>query len=112
MEVLILGVYFEIFLFRMKWSKIRVRIIHGRVLYTGKYGTCFQSIFHSFMYSFLYSVSWINKAMNIQVQIRLMAIELQLLLALPPACLKLGHSQKLTPCFNICTMVVSYPTKL
>ena len=38
MEVLILGVYFEIFLFRMKWSKIRVRIIHGRVLYTGKYG--------------------------------------------------------------------------
>ena len=38
MEVLILGVYLEIFLFRIKWSKIRVRIIHGRALYTGKYG--------------------------------------------------------------------------
>ena len=38
MEVLILGVYLEIFLFRIKWSKIRVRITHGRVLYTGKYG--------------------------------------------------------------------------
>ena len=37
MEVLILGVYLEIFLFRIKWSKIRVRIIHGRALYTGKY---------------------------------------------------------------------------
>ena len=39
MEVLILGVYLQIFLFRIKWSKIRVRIIHGRALYTGKYGT-------------------------------------------------------------------------
>ena len=39
MEVLIFGVYLEIFLFRIKWSKIRVRIIHGRTLYTGKYGT-------------------------------------------------------------------------
>ena len=38
MEVLILGVYLEIFLFRIKWSKIRVRIIHGRALYMGKYG--------------------------------------------------------------------------
>ena len=42
MEVLILGVYLEIFLFRIKWSKIRVRIIHGRALYTGKYGTAEQ----------------------------------------------------------------------
>ena len=32
------GVYLEIFLFRIKWSKIRVRIIHGHALYTGKYG--------------------------------------------------------------------------
>ena len=38
MEVLILGVYLEILLFRIKWSKIRVRIIHERALYTGKYG--------------------------------------------------------------------------
>ena len=38
MEVLILGVYLEIFFFRITWSKIRVRIIHGRALYTGKYG--------------------------------------------------------------------------
>ena len=38
MEVLILGVYHEIFFFRIKWSKTRVRIIHGRALYTGKYG--------------------------------------------------------------------------
>ena len=38
MEVLILGVYLEIFFFRIMWSKIRVRIIHGRALYTGKYG--------------------------------------------------------------------------
>ena len=39
MEVLILGVYLEIFFFRITWSKIRVRIIHGRALYTGKYGS-------------------------------------------------------------------------
>ena len=38
MEVLILGVYLEIFFFRITWSKIRVHIIHGRALYTGKYG--------------------------------------------------------------------------
>ena len=38
MEVLILGVDLEIFLFRIKWSKIRVHIIHGRALYMGKYG--------------------------------------------------------------------------
>ena len=29
MEVLILGVYFENFFFRITWSKIRVRIIHS-----------------------------------------------------------------------------------
>ena len=38
-EVLILGVYLEIFFFRITWSKIRVRIIHGHALCTGKYGT-------------------------------------------------------------------------
>ena len=38
MEVLILGVYLEISIFRIKWSKIRVRIVHRRALYTGKYG--------------------------------------------------------------------------
>ena len=38
MEVLILGVYLEIFFFRITRSKVRVRIIHGRALYTGKYG--------------------------------------------------------------------------
>ena len=37
MEVLILGVYLEIFFFRITRSKVRVRIIHGRALYTGKY---------------------------------------------------------------------------
>ena len=37
MEVLILGVYLEIFFFRITRSKIRVRIIHGRALYTVKY---------------------------------------------------------------------------
>ena len=48
MEVLILGVYLEIFLFRIKWSKIRVRIIHGRALYTGKYGSYLcNSSFHT-----------------------------------------------------------------
>ena len=45
MEVLILGVYLEIFFFRITWSKIRVRIIHGRALYTGKYGTMLISVF-------------------------------------------------------------------
>ena len=44
MEVLILGVYLEIFFFRITWSKIRVRIIHGRALYTGKYGIIFVGI--------------------------------------------------------------------
>ena len=29
----------QLFFSRITWSKIRVRIIHGRVLYTGKYGT-------------------------------------------------------------------------
>ena len=38
MEVLILGICHEIFFFEKKSSKIRVRIIHGRALYTGKYG--------------------------------------------------------------------------
>ena len=38
MEVLPLGVYLEIFFFRITWSKIRVRIIHRLALYTGKYG--------------------------------------------------------------------------
>ena len=38
MEVLILGICHEIFLFGKKRSKIRVRIIHRRALYTGKYG--------------------------------------------------------------------------
>ena len=39
MEVLILGICHEIFFFGKKRSKIRVRIIHRRALYTGKYGT-------------------------------------------------------------------------
>ena len=39
MEVLILGICHEIFSFGKKRSKIRVRIIHRRALYTGKYGT-------------------------------------------------------------------------
>ena len=43
MEVLILGVYLEIFFFRITWSKISVRIIHGRALYTGKYGKCYET---------------------------------------------------------------------
>ena len=38
MEVLILGICHEIFFFGKKRSKIRVRIIHRRALYTGKYG--------------------------------------------------------------------------
>lgn len=42
MEVLILGVYLEIFFFRITWSKIRVRIIHRRALYTGKYGNSLE----------------------------------------------------------------------
>ena len=37
MEVLILGICPEIFFFRKKRSKIRVRIIHGRASYMGKY---------------------------------------------------------------------------
>ena len=41
MEVLILGICHEIFFFGKKRSKIRVRIIHGRALYTGKYGILF-----------------------------------------------------------------------
>ena len=40
MEVLILGICHEIFFFGKKRSKIRVRIIHRRALYTGKYGNC------------------------------------------------------------------------
>ena len=40
MEVLILGICHEIFFFGKKRSKIRVRIIHRRALYTGKYGSC------------------------------------------------------------------------
>ena len=39
MKVLILGICHEIFFFGKKRSKIRVRIIHRRALYTGKYGT-------------------------------------------------------------------------
>ena len=38
MEVLILGICHEIFFFGKKRSKIRVRIIHRRALYMGKYG--------------------------------------------------------------------------
>ena len=38
MEVLILGICHEIFFFGKKRSKIRVRIIHRRALYTGEYG--------------------------------------------------------------------------
>ena len=38
MEVLILGICHEIFFFGKKRSKIRVRIMHRRALYTGKYG--------------------------------------------------------------------------
>ena len=41
MEVLILGICHEIFFFGKKRSKIRVRIIHRRALYTGKYGNLF-----------------------------------------------------------------------
>ena len=38
MKVLILGICHEIFFFGKKRSKIRLRIIHRRALYTGKYG--------------------------------------------------------------------------
>ena len=44
MEVLILGICHEIFFFGKKRSKIRVRIIHRRALYTGKYGIQFPSV--------------------------------------------------------------------
>ena len=40
MKVLLLGICHEIFSFGKKRSKIRVRIIHRRALYTGKYGSC------------------------------------------------------------------------
>ena len=45
MEVLILGICHEIFFFGKKRSKIRVRIMHRRALYTGKYGSYGNLVF-------------------------------------------------------------------
>ena len=51
MEVLILGICHEIFFFGKKRSKIRVRIIHRRALYTGKYGMHTHAKFsHTYFY--------------------------------------------------------------
>ena len=60
MEVLILGICHEIFFFGKKRSKIRVHIIHGRALYTGKYGKSspYLSLPVTHFPSFFYILFW------------------------------------------------------
>ena len=53
MEVLILGICHEIFFFGKKRSKIRVRIIHRRALYTGKYGNSKKAFEYVIVLSFV-----------------------------------------------------------